>query len=57
MPHYLNLYVPTFFLVSISWISFWIDPANVPGRMGILITLFLVNIRKKASFPLEIELL
>ncbi len=44
MPHYLNLYVPTFFLVSISWISFWIDPANVPGRMGILITLFLVKI-------------
>ncbi len=39
----MNLYMPTFFLVSISWIGFWIDPSNVPGRMSLLVTLFLVR--------------
>ncbi len=39
----MNLYLPTFSLVSISWVGFWIDPANVAGRMSLLITLFLVT--------------
>ena len=33
--------LPTGSMVAISWISFWIDPSNIPGRMGLLVTLFL----------------
>ena len=29
-------------LVIISWVSFFIPPDTVPGRMGLLVTIFLV---------------
>uniref|UniRef100_A0A915KIF0 Neurotransmitter-gated ion-channel ligand-binding domain-containing protein n=1 Tax=Romanomermis culicivorax TaxID=13658 RepID=A0A915KIF0_ROMCU len=37
----LQTYFPTTFIVIISWISFWIDPASVPGRIGLALTTLL----------------
>ena len=42
LPYMLNIYMPTAVLVFISWISFFISPNAIPGRMGLLVTLFLV---------------
>ena len=28
----LEYYVPSLLLVSMSWVSFWLDPNAVPGR-------------------------
>lgn len=41
-PYMLNIYMPTTALVIISWIAFLIPPDMVPGRMGLLVTVFLV---------------
>ena len=35
-------YLPTGMFVSVSWVSFLIPPDAVPGRIGLLVTLFLV---------------
>ena len=41
--HYIIIwYLPSGLFVIISWISFLIPPDNIPGRMGLLITVFLV---------------
>ena len=41
--HYIiTYYLPSAMFVSVSWISFLIPPDNVPGRMAMLITVFLV---------------
>lgn len=37
----LQTFIPTTFIVSISWISFWIDPSSVPGRVGLALTTLL----------------
>ena len=35
-------YLPTGMFVSVSWVSFLVPPEQVPGRIGLLVTLFLV---------------
>ena len=43
VPHYLiTWYLPSAMFVLVSWISLLIPPENVPGRMALLITVFLV---------------
>ena len=37
-----NSYIPTGVFVLASWVSFIIPPDIVPGRMGLLVTMFLV---------------
>ena len=39
-----QVYLPSFMFVIVSWVSFLIKPEVVPGRMGLLVTLFLVLI-------------
>ena len=39
-----QVYVPTTLLAIVSWVSFTIKPEIVPGRMGLLATIFLVLI-------------
>ncbi|XP_066973028.1 glycine receptor subunit alpha-2-like isoform X2 [Macrobrachium rosenbergii] len=39
--HILQTYVPTVLIVSISWVSFWLDPNSVPGRVSIGVTTLL----------------
>ena len=45
-------YLPSGLFVVVSWVSFLIPPDVVPGRMAMLITLFLVltNIFKYVSY-------
>ena len=40
----LQVYLPSFMFVVTSWVSFLIKPEGVPGRMALLVTLFLVLI-------------
>ena len=43
LSHYLiTYYLPSGLFVMVSWISFLIPPEIVPGRMSLLVTLFLV---------------
>ncbi len=42
--HILETYLPTSLFVVASWISFLIPPEAIPGRMGMLVTLLLVQI-------------
>ena len=39
-----QVYLPSFMFVVTSWVSFLIKPEVVPGRMALLVTLFLVLI-------------
>uniref|UniRef100_A0A2P2IAN3 Glycine receptor subunit alphaZ1-like n=1 Tax=Hirondellea gigas TaxID=1518452 RepID=A0A2P2IAN3_9CRUS len=39
--HILQTYVPTILIVSISWVSFWLDPTAVPGRITLGVTTLL----------------
>lgn len=39
--HLLNTYLPTSLIVIISWLSFWINPDNVPARISLAISTFL----------------
>jgi len=39
-----QVYIPCILFVTVSWISFIIDPKVVPGRMSLLVILFLVII-------------
>ncbi len=41
--HYIiTYYLPSGMFVIVSWISFLVPPAVVPGRMTLLVTVFLV---------------
>merc|ERR1719312_1351741 len=42
MSYIITYYLPSGLFVAVSWISFLIPPDIVPGRMALLITLFLV---------------
>ena len=44
LPYLLRVYVPCVLFVVISWLSFLIDPAMVPGRLALLVTLLLLLI-------------
>ena len=37
-----SIYLPTIMLVGISFIGFFIPPQMVPGRMALLVTIFLM---------------
>ena len=39
-----KVYLPSGMFVVVSWVSFLIKPEVVPGRMALLVTLFLVLI-------------
>ena len=30
--YYLDYYIPSILLVSMSWVSFWLEPSAIPGR-------------------------
>ena len=40
----LQVYLPSAMFVVVSWVSFLVKPEVVPGRMAMLVTLFLVLI-------------
>ncbi len=40
--HILRYYLPCIAIVLVSLVSFIVDPSVVPGRAGLLITVFLV---------------
>ena len=42
MPYYMNVYLPTGLLTITSLIGFLIPPDIVPGRMALLVTIFLM---------------
>ncbi|XP_050733065.1 glycine receptor subunit alphaZ1-like isoform X1 [Eriocheir sinensis] len=39
--HILQTYIPTILIVVISWVSFWLDPNAVPGRVSLGVTTLL----------------
>ena len=41
---YVQVYLPSAMFVIVSWVSFLVKPEVVPGRMAMLVTLFLVLI-------------
>ena len=47
------MYLPSFMFVVTSWVSFLIKPEVVPGRMALLVTLFLVLINIFNSVRLD----
>ncbi|TRY74854.1 hypothetical protein TCAL_00537 [Tigriopus californicus] len=44
MQYLIQVYLPSCMFVVVSWVSFLIKPEVVPGRMALLVTLFLVLI-------------
>ena len=44
VPYILNVYLPSGLLVAASWISFFVPPDIVPGRMALLVTILLMLI-------------
>ena len=49
LPILINTFLSTFMITSISVISFKIPPESVPGRLGLLVTAFLVLVNISAS--------
>ena len=47
--YFINYYIPSMVFVFVSWVSFIIPPENVPGRMGLLVTMLLVLINQFSS--------
>ncbi len=41
-PFVVNEFVPTAMLVVVSWIGFFVPAEMVPGRMALLVTIFLM---------------
>ena len=53
MQFVVQVYLPSFMFVVTSWVSFLIKPEVVPGRMALLVTLFLVLINIFNSVRLD----
>ena len=57
---FFQVYLTSMLFVIVSWASFLINPDIVPGRMGLLVTIFLVLINifngAKSSAPVSAEL-
>ena len=57
---FFQVYLISFVFVIVSWVSFVIKPENVPGRMGLLVTVFLVLINifngAKENAPVSLSL-
>ncbi len=49
LTYILNYYFPSGMFVIVSWVSFLIPPDSIPGRMALLVTLFLVLINLLSS--------
>ena len=50
MSHYMiTYYLPSSLFVVVSWTSFLIPSEDIQGRMALLVTLFLVLVRHRAS--------
>ena len=48
-----QIYLPCILFVTVSWVSFLIRPDVVPGRMALLVTLFLVLVNIFNNVRLE----
>ena len=44
MQYLIQVYLPSCMFVVVSWASFFIKPEVVPGRIALLVTLFIVLI-------------
>ena len=44
MQNFVQIFMPSFMFVIVSWISFIVNPEVVPGRMALLITIVLVQL-------------
>uniref|UniRef100_A0A914YK92 Uncharacterized protein n=1 Tax=Panagrolaimus superbus TaxID=310955 RepID=A0A914YK92_9BILA len=40
----LQLYIPSFMLVAVSWVSFWLDKDSVPARVTLGVTTLLTMV-------------
>ena len=60
MQIFFQVYLTSILFVAVSWVSFVIKPNVVPGRMGLLVTIFLVLINifnsVKSNAPVSISL-
>ena len=48
-PFLMNVYIPTYLLTSASFIGFLIPVDMVPGRMALLVTIFLMLVNMSSS--------
>ena len=39
--YFLEYYIPSILLVTMSWVSFWLDPNAVPARVSLGVTTLL----------------
>ena len=44
-----NFFFPSFLIVLTAFVSFWVPPASIPGRMALLITTYLVLTNMSSS--------
>ena len=60
MQTFFQVYLTSILFVAVSWVSFIIKPDVVPGRMGLLVTIFLVLINiftgVKSNAPVSLSL-
>ena len=47
--HMVQSYIPTMLIVIISWVSFWMEPDAVPGRITLGVTTLLTVSSKSAG--------
>merc|ERR1719220_3452772 len=49
--YYLDYYIPSILLVSMSWVSFWLEPSAIPGRttLGTGSWLTYINLHKNIN--------
>ena len=42
LPSLIKFYIPSQFLVSLSWLAFFVPPEVISGRMVLLVTIMLI---------------